>query len=89
MGYEVVVKYKIKLFSSHNKDAHIEQPQWWRNFVNANSLTHNNLNKDELNETLKPYKAKFRHTIKHSPYGIRYITFDTEADALLFMVKWS
>ena len=78
------MKYKIELFNNNE----LICPQWWKNFVNAH-LPNPNEDKDKINETLKPYKAKFRHTIKHSPYGIRYITFDTEADALLFMVKWS
>jgi hypothetical protein len=83
------MKHKIKLFSSHIDDNHV-MPVWWRNFI-----YHLHLHREDdeeakkVNEALKPYNARFRTTIKRSPYGIRYVTFDSEEDYVLFILRWS
>ena len=94
------MKYKIKLFSSHDKDSRLETPHWWKNFINyAKNLKDDPINElkygssdtgfDDLNRLLKPYNAKFRTSIKKSPWGIRSLTFDSEEDAIYFILRWS
>ena len=92
-------KHKIRLFSSHRNDT-TEIPQWWQNFLDsledeyryaaAPTWSTYPLNDHwKINEKLKPYNARFRTTIKRSPYGIRSVTFDSEEDMLLFVLRWS
>jgi hypothetical protein len=78
------MKHKIRLFSSHRRDD-MEIPQWWKNFLRANNV----LGVDEINRALEPYHARFRTTIKRSPWGIRSVTFDSEEAAIFFILRWS
>ena len=93
------MKQKIRLFSSHRNDT-TKIPQWWENFLDSLDADYRyaaaptwasyHLNDHwKINEKLKPFNARFRTTIKRSPYGIRYVTFDSEEDMLLFVLRWS
>jgi hypothetical protein len=78
------MKYKIRLFSSYcGEDMVI--PKWWQNFLRANNV----LGVDDINGALEPYHARFRTSIKRSPWGIRSVTFDSEEAAVFFILRWS
>jgi hypothetical protein len=78
------MKYKIKLFTNYH-DVATHPPEWWRNFLLANKVH----GVEEINQALEPYHARFRTSIKRSPWGIRSVTFDSEEAAVLFMLRWS
>jgi hypothetical protein len=80
------MKYKIKLFSTYEvHDVVTQPPQWWRNFLLANKVH----GVEEINQALEPYHARFRTSIKRSPWGIRSVTFDSKEDYVLFVLRWS
>lgn len=62
-------------------------PKWWLKFMDDYkvSAVHDAI---ELNKILEEHNAVFRTTQEKSPYGDRYIDFNTEEDAVMFLLRY-
>jgi hypothetical protein len=72
--------YKLHLFSPGEK-----VPEWWERFA----VVHRETNYKTLDEDLVRHGAKFEIEIKDSGryHGERYLLFENEDAALLFLLK--
>ena len=75
------MRKKIFLFSNDLSDS--REPNWWSNFVEQSESK----NMADANESLKEHRAIL--TIEQfAPYS-RYVTFESEEDLLLFVLRYT
>jgi len=73
---------RIKLFKPNE-----EIPCWWYNFLQAHLGPIDTV--DEINLALLPFNSKFSVNMTNKGFGCRYIYFNTKAEYLMFVLRWS
>ena len=80
-----MTQFTIKLFDILPEDDF--GPQWWENFRDSEIIDRSF---EGYNDALQKHGVVgFRADKKSPPWGGRYVTFVSEADYLLFVLKWS
>lgn len=77
----MAIRFEIEYLDPHSK-YWVSYP-WWFNFFNDGVYY-------DVNESLQQYNARIIPLVKlESGYQMDLLEFDTEQDAVLFMIRWS
>ena len=75
---------RIKLFKPNE-----EVPRWWYNFLYSDLPAGVPSTVEQINPLLLPFNARFSVNTTKKGFGCRYIHFNTKADYLMFVLRWS
>ena len=75
---------RIKLFKPNS-----ELPRYWVNFLYSAGHLNVPYTVEQINLSLLPFNAKFSVNMTKKGFGCRYIYFNTKAEYLMFVLKWS
>ena len=73
---------RIKLFGKYEL-----MPNWWSNFSEVHLGQVDTV--EEINLALLPFNCSFSVNKTKKGFGCRYIHFNTRAEYLMFVLKWS
>ena len=63
-----------------------EVPRWWYNFLYSAGLPST---VEQINPLLLPFNARFSVNTTKKGFGCRYLHFNTKAEYLMFVLRWS
>ena len=64
-----------------------DSPCWWANFLASHTSPPDTV--ERVNLALLPFNSKFSVNMTNKGFGCRYIYFNTKAEYLMFVLRWS
>lgn len=66
-----------------------EIPRWWYNFLYSDLPAGLPSTVEQINPLLLPFNARFSVNTTKKGFGCRYLHFNTKAEYLMFVLRWS
>ena len=81
----MAMTHKVKLFGTNHSYG---PPQWWINFADTLEVHLSLEDTNSLVQRVCP-EITFSTDVDGPPWGNRYLEFPSEAEYLMFVLKWS